>query len=156
MEYMFPHSAYAGASLVLLAAFALLSLLFAAQRILFALAAYHDAQAAENPDAVIWGLAIGFLGAIPGIIYLCIRGTGRRVVRCPRCGWPHAAADYCCPKCGEKNPEASGGNPYAPVLQMRARRELIGGIVAVGVGVLLAALAVVLLGFATMRFGRLY
>lgn len=156
MEYVFPHSAYAGFALVLLAAVALLSLLFVAQRALFGLAACHDAQAMGNPDAVIWGLAVGFLGMIPGIVYLCVRSSGQRLVRCRNCGYPHDAADYCCPKCGEKNPEASGADPYAPVLQMRVRRELTGGIVVVGVGVLLAVLMIVFFGFATVRFGMLY
>ena len=39
---------------------------------------------------------------------------------------------------------------------MRARRELTGGIVVVGVGVLLAVLMIVFFGFATVRFGMLY
>lgn len=153
MEYVFPHPAYAGFTLALLAAVALIFLLLVAQRVLFGLAACHDAQAMGNPDAVTWGLAIGFLGLIPGVIYLCIRGSGRRLIRCRNCGYPHDAADYCCPKCGEKNPESSGADPYAPALQAKARRELIGGIVVVGVGILAMVLSFVFFSFATVRFG---
>ncbi|OCN01245.1 hypothetical protein A7X67_07720 [Clostridium sp. W14A] len=141
-----------GISLIAMTMMLFVSLLFVAEHVLFGLAAYHDAQSQGNPDAVIWGLAVGFLGIIPGIIYLCVRGSGRRLVRCANCGYPHDATDFCCPKCGEKNPAAAEANPYAQVLASRARKEMIGGIAVIAAGILLMILVMLFFGVFMMRY----
>lgn len=41
-----------------------------AQRILFAIAVYFDAMANEIESPMLWTLLVGFLGLIPGLIYL--------------------------------------------------------------------------------------
>ncbi|MCI1965523.1 MAG: zinc ribbon domain-containing protein [Oscillospiraceae bacterium] len=147
---------FAGFGIMFFALMLLLGLLYFMAHVLFALAAYHDAQAQGNPDALVWGLAIGILGFIPGIIYLCIRGSGRRLVRCPNCGYPHDAVDFCCPKCGEKNSPAPKADPYQQVLAERARKELIGGIVVIAAGVLVTILAVIFFSFSIMGSWKLF
>lgn len=146
----------AGFGFIAMAMMLLVALLYLSEHVLFALAAYHDAQAQGNPDALIWSLAIGFLGLIPGIVYLCIRGSGRRMVRCSNCGYPHDASDFCCPKCGEKNPAAAQANPYEQALGARAKKEMIGGIAVIAAGVLAVILAVLLFSVVTIRQGTIY
>lgn len=141
-----------GVSVIAILVIMIAGLLFLAERILFALAAYHDAQSKGNPDAMIWALVIGLLGMIPGIIYLCIRGSGRRLVQCANCGYPHDSSDFCCPKCGEKNPGVTEGSPYAQVLASRAKKEMIGGISVLAGGILLIILILMVFSFTMMRF----
>ncbi|MFU0832049.1 MAG: DUF2116 domain-containing protein [Oscillospiraceae bacterium] len=107
------------------------------QHVLFALAAYHDAQARGNPNAVLWGLAVGFLGIIPGVIYLCVRDTGIRMTRCTNCGYPHDVTDFYCPKCGQKNTGQVQTNPYEPLLAARAKKELYAGIAVIAIWLLM-------------------
>ena len=121
-----------------------LFLLFIAERVLFGLAAYHDALGKRNPEAAVWGLLIGFLGLIPGIIYLCIRTSGRQMAACPKCGFLHYASDFRCPNCGEPNPAA--GRPENPELLRcadKAKNELIAAAIVVGIGFLLITAGIV-------------
>lgn len=145
----------AGLGFIVLALTLFLVLFYLAEHVLFALAAYHDAQAKGNPDALVWALAIGFLGLIPGIVYLCVRSSGRRAVRCANCGYPHDASDFCCPKCGERNPAAGCANPYEQELESKARKEMIGGIAVVAVGILLAILFIMFFSVSAVRYGTL-
>lgn len=147
----------AGFGFIALALMLLLFLLYLTEHVLFALAAYHDAQAQGNPDALIWGLAVGFLGLIPGIVYLCVRSSGRRVVRCANCGFPHDASDFCCPKCGEKNPAAAQANPYEQALAARAKKEMVGGIAVIAVGILLTIFVMMFFSVSiSMRHGLFF
>lgn len=113
---------------------AVVALAWLASRILFAMAAYNDAMAKSNPDAMMWGLLIGFLGLIPGIIYLCVRNSQQRTVCCPKCGFWHTPFEPVCPRCGEPNPAAQQRpvNPYMQVYASKAKKELIAAIVCFG------------------------
>lgn len=72
--------------------------------VLFAVAAYYDAKAKLNQNALMWGLLIGFLGLIPGIVYLCVRNNpAQEFVRCAKCGATYHGAYMNCPGCGEPN-----------------------------------------------------
>lgn len=127
----------------------ILTLVFLAERVLFALAAYHDALGKRNPDAAVWGLLIGFLGLIPGIIYLCIRTSGRKMTACPRCGFLHYAADFRCPNCGEPGPAAQKPeNPETADFAAKAKNELIAAVVVTGAGfvILIAGILFVVAG----------
>jgi hypothetical protein len=110
------------------------TILWFAYHLLFAFAAYHDARSKENQDALLWALLIGFLGLIPGIIYLCVRNSGRKYIRCPNCGCMHYAWEPHCPQCGLKaEPGFMPSDPYAGIYAEKAKREMIAGIiVAVG------------------------
>lgn len=123
--------------------FAVASLAFLAARVLFALAAYHDAQSKNNTDAVMWALLIGFLGLIPGIIYLCVRESSGRTVCCQKCGFWHRAFEPNCPRCGEPNPQVSpAANPYRMLLESRAKKEVIAAAVCIGAAVLICIIGV--------------
>ncbi len=109
-----------------------------AVRILLGMAAYHDAQAKGNPEALLWALLIGFLGLIPGIIYLCVRDTARPMVCCPGCGRWHRSEEAFCPACGRPSASAPPqANPYAAILEDKAKKELIAAAVCFGVGIVL-------------------
>lgn len=127
----------------MLACVAALFLLWIAMRVLFAVAAYNDAKSKDSPDAVMWGLLIGFLGLIPGIIYLCIRNTQQRKVCCPKCGMWHGALDAVCPRCGEPNNGAKmPGNPYLLVYAERAKKLLIAAVICLGVFLVFAVIGI--------------
>ena len=108
------------------------------------LAAYNDARAKCNRNATMWGLLVGLLGLVfpgnlvAGIVYLCVRNSGQnRPVYCMNCRFPYAAQLPNCPQCGAPNP--FGLPPYdvnAPLYAKRAKRDLIIGLVALGVFVL--------------------
>lgn len=124
----------------------LLVLIFIAERVLFALAAYHDALGKGNPDAAVWGLLIGFLGLIPGIIYVCVRTSGKRMAACPKCGFLHYASDFSCPNCGEPNPAAvQPENPEAARFAARAKNELVAAVVVIGAGFLVVMAGILFL-----------
>lgn len=109
-------------------------------RVLFGLAAYYDANAKLNPDAVMWGLLIGFLGLIPGIIYLCVRNSSRSFTVCPNCGLRHYFYDMNCPRCGAPNHvPAQYNNPMAAQQAHRAKVLLIVALVLIGVVILASA-----------------
>lgn len=117
----------------------ILALISLAVHILLGLAAYDDARAKSNPDAVMWGLLIGFLGLIPGIIYLCIRNSARGYTVCTNCGFGHPATDLNCPKCGAPNPVATQNiNPFAAQQAHRAKVLFIVALVLLGVTVLVS------------------
>ena len=109
-----------GAGIVFL--LSIIGLVAIAERVLIGLAAYNDACAKGNPDAVMWGLLIGFFGLIPGIIYLCIRNSGRQYTMCGNCGLRHFAMDSNCPRCGTPNVPPYA-NPY--VLQQAHRAKVL-------------------------------
>ncbi len=93
-----------------------------AERVLLGVAAYNDARSKSNQDAVMWGLLIGFLGLIPGIIYLCIRNKAHVYTVCTNCGFGHPVTDANCPKCGAPNQLAAQyANPFAAAQAHRAK-----------------------------------
>ena len=103
-------------------------------RVMFALAAYNDAMAKGSSDATMWGLLIGFLGLIPGIIYLCVRSTQQRKVCCMRCGLWHNAFDPVCPRCGTPTPAAPQQfNPYIQIYEAKAKKFLIAAFICLGI-----------------------
>lgn len=125
-----------------------------AVHVLLGMAAYHDALARGSREAGLWGLLIGFLGLVPGIVYLCVRGSMRPQVCCPNCGMWHRPEEAFCPGCGRP----AGGappqaNPYAAMLEQKARRELIAGAVCFGVGLVLLVCAVLILVFRFAPYG---
>lgn len=105
--------------------FSIIGLVGMAERVLIGLAAYNDACSKGNPDAVMWGLLIGFLGLIPGIIYLCVRNSGRQYTMCSNCGLRHFAMDPNCPRCGAPNVVPPYANPYVFQQAHRAKVLLI-------------------------------
>jgi hypothetical protein len=131
----------------------LMALIGLAVRVLFALAAYNDARSKNNPNAVMWGLLIGFLGFIPGIIYLCVRNSGRGFIVCPRCGISYQGSYLNCPKCGESNPANSQYvNPFSSLQAHRAKVYLTVALVLIGVGILLSVAG--FMALLTFRFGQ--
>ena len=88
--------------------FLLLPLLLIASAVFFGLAAYQDAKSLNRTDATMWGLLIGFLGLIPGIIYLCIRKNAPRPTPmqqvCVNCRTPLYPGAQQCPACGATQP----------------------------------------------------
>jgi Ca2+/Na+ antiporter len=115
-------------------------------RVLFAMAAYYDACSKMNPNAVMWGLLIGFLGLIPGIIYLCIRNdTGRGPINCPKCGILYHSGYHNCPQCGEVNPVNNMYlNPFILQQQNRAKKLCVAAGVIIGAAVFIAIMCFVL------------
>lgn len=124
------------ASMWLIALVALLSL---TERVLFALAAYYDAKAKSNPDALMWALLIGFLGFIPAIIYLVVRNSGKAYVTCPSCGLSHMSSDFACPRCGAPTPAPNpNANPFAAEQAHRAKVLMIVGFIVLAVTLVLS------------------
>lgn len=145
MEFGYNPFFTAGRAAFVVSMLLLLFLLWISVKILFALAAYHDALSKGNRDAVMWGLLIGFLGLIPGIIYLCVRNTVSTQVRCRNCGALYDSWYQFCPACGGKREEPMPAYiPYAEVYEQKARRELTVGIILAGMEVLLPVLWVML------------
>lgn len=143
---------YSGLGFVNMIIMLFLFFIYIAQRVLFALAAYHDAQAKGNPNAVLWGLAIGLFGLIPGVIYLCVRSTGIRMARCSNCGYPHDVTDFYCPKCGQRNIAQAQTNPYESLLAARAKKELYAAIAVIAAGLLMMILFGIILSTSIMRY----
>ena len=74
----------------------LVSLLGIAAQVLLGLATYNDAKARGNSDPAMWGLLVGILGWIPGIVYLCVRNhRANRLMACPQCGGALLSAVPC-------------------------------------------------------------
>ena len=141
------------AAWVLVAVFVFL-LVFLAVRVLLAMAAYHDAQAKGSPEALMWALLIGFLGLIPGIIYLCVRNSVRPMVCCPGCGLWRRPEEAFCPRCGRPSGIAQQqANPYSAVLEERAKKELIAAAVCFGIGCLLLIAVSLILAFRAAALG---
>lgn len=130
-----------GIWLAFLACFA--ALFFLAGRIFLALAAYSDARSKSNGDALMWALLIGFIGLIPGIVYLCIRNTVRSYTVCPNCGCSHLAAEPNCPRCGTPNPYTPQyNNPMAEQQAHQARIYLAVGLISLVLGLIIIVAAV--------------
>ncbi len=109
-----------------------LGILFAlGSQILLAFAVYFDAKSKNNSDPVMWALLTGFLGWIPAIIYLCLRGKeSDRLIYCPQCGIAHRVSMPNCPQCGIMNPYAAPFvGPQVDVWKKRAKLCLIWAIV---------------------------
>jgi hypothetical protein len=70
--------------------------------LMLAFCVYYDARAEQNPRALMWALLCGFLGAIPAIVYLAMRGrVGGRMIVCKTCGrWVPEGASFCA-LCGQ-------------------------------------------------------
>lgn len=118
---------------------ALTALVAVAERVLFALAAYYDAKAMNNQEALMWALLIGFLGFIPAIIYLVIRSSGKGYVLCPTCGLSHRSSDFACPRCGAPTPAPSQNiNPLAAEQAHRAKVLMVVGFIALAVTLVLS------------------
>lgn len=117
-----------------------------AAHVLFAVAAYNDARSKMNQNALMWGLLIGFLGAIPGIIYLCVRNNPlREFVTCMKCGATYHGAYTNCPRCGEPNSfNIQYLNPFAEQQKHRAKVLCITAAVLIGLAVLSGVIMVVL------------
>ena len=100
-------------------------------QILLAFAVYYDAKAKNNSDPVMWALLTGFLGWIPAIIYLCMRGKeSDRLIYCPQCGIPHRVSMPNCPQCGAMNPYAAPFiGPQIDIWRKRSKLCLIWAIV---------------------------
>ncbi|HHV32259.1 MAG: zinc ribbon domain-containing protein [Ruminococcaceae bacterium] len=114
----------------------ILSLLLLAGHVLIALAVYNDARSKSNRDALMWALLVGFLGLIPGIIYLCVRNNVQNYVICPQCGCSHLIQDLTCPRCGASNPYFQQSvNPLAPQQAHQAKIQLIIGLILLLVGI---------------------
>jgi hypothetical protein len=131
-----PTSIFVSAGISIFFLVAMIGLIGLAERVLFAVAAYNDASSKSNPDAIMWALLIGFLGLIPGIIYLCVRNSGQGYAICCNCGCTYHMNDMNCPRCGAPNPmPAQYGNPFAAQQQHRAKALLIAALVLIGVGI---------------------
>ncbi len=133
---------------------AFLGLCGIAMRVLFALAVYNDAVAKENHEATMWALLVGFLGLIPGIIYLCVRSSPQRKVCCPRCGLWHNAYETVCPRCGTPNPAPAipQQNPYLLQNEQKAKKLLIGGIICFVVLILVAVFGGIAIGLSAATY----
>lgn len=125
-----------------MALFALTSLLFLAERILFGMAAYHDALSKDSGDATMWGLLIGFFGLIPGVIYLCVRNSQQRKICCMKCGFWHSVFDPVCPRCGEPNQTAAQAVPYRQHYAAKAQKLLIAALICLGVGIVVSIVGI--------------
>lgn len=117
-----------------------------AVHVLFAVAAYNDARSKMNQNALMWALLIGFLGAIPGIIYLCVRNNPvQEFVTCMKCGATYHGAYMNCPRCGEPNSfNLQYLNPFAEQQRNRARVLCIVAAILIGLVVLSGIIMVVL------------
>ena len=115
-----------------------------AAQVLLGLATYNDAKARGNNDPVMWGLLVGFLGWIPGIVYLCLRNNNaNRLMTCPQCGFVHRVAEPFCPQCRVQNPySAPFQNPLTQQQAHRAKMLLIWAVVAYAAVIVLTLVAV--------------
>lgn len=113
-------------------------------QVLLGLATYNDAKARRNDSPAMWGLLVGFLGLIPGIIYLCLRNEGsRRMIPCVKCGWYIQMNMPGCPRCGAPNPYAAPmDSPELIALKSKAKKQLIAAIIVLVSGILLMFIGV--------------
>ncbi len=110
-----------------------------AVRVLFAVAAYNDALSKMNQNALMWSLLIGFLGLIPGIIYLCVRNNSlSKLIICKKCGFTYFWNYLNCPKCGEPNFfSEQEWNPLSGQQRKRAERLCIAAAALIALAILL-------------------
>lgn len=130
--------------------FGFIGLLRLGVSILLAFAAYYDARSKDNKDALMWAMLIGFLGLIPGIIYLCIRNSGQNYVICPNCGLSHSWRAPICPRCGTPNQTPAYANPFAAQQAHRAKILLI---IAIVLMVIFVLALISVFTIAVMNFG---
>ena len=123
----------------------LVSVVAIAAQVLLGLATYNDAMARGNSDPVMWGVLVGILGWIPGIVYLCVRNnSANRLMVCPQCGFAHRIAEPFCPQCRIQNSYSMPfQNPLAPQQAHRAKLLLIWAIVAYAVVVVVTIVGMV-------------
>ena len=111
----------------LIALYILVFLAAVAGSVLFGCAVYNDAKSKWNDNATMWGVLVGILGLIPGIIYLCVRNEPlKRIYVCHNCGWGNPLSARQCRRCG--------AGLYYPTeetarLQKKAKAFLIIGLV---------------------------
>lgn len=85
----------------MIALYILVFLTAIAGSVLFGCAVYNDAKSKWNDNATMWGVLVGLLGLIPGIIYLCIRNEPlKRIYVCYNCGWGNPLSARQCGHCG--------------------------------------------------------
>lgn len=85
----------------LIALYILVFLAAVAGSVLFGCAVYNDAKSKWNDNATMWGVLVGILGLIPGIIYLCVRNEPlKRIYVCHNCGWGNPLSAQQCGHCG--------------------------------------------------------
>ena len=85
----------------LIALYILVFLAAVAGSVLFGCAVYYDAKSKWNDNATMWGVLVGILGLIPGIIYLCVRNEPlKRIYVCHNCGWGNPLSAQQCGHCG--------------------------------------------------------
>ena len=108
------------------------------------LAAFNDAKAEMVDNPAMWGCLVGFLGLIPGIIYLVTRNNARnKLMPCPNCGWLNPMYMPVCTRCNAPSPYA--GNAFAPqtmALERKAKMLLIWGIVLYVSAIVISIIAV--------------
>ena len=85
----------------LIALYILVFLAAVAGSVLVGCAVYNDAKSKWNDNATMWGVLVGILGLIPGIIYLCVRNEPlKRIYVCHNCGWGNPLSARQCGHCG--------------------------------------------------------
>ena len=90
--------------------------------VLLGLATYNDAKSRLNDSPALWGVLVGVLGFIPGIIYLCMRNNAlNRLTACPNCGWATPLGQPACLRCGAPNPYLQGS--MTPQQQQQLRHK---------------------------------
>lgn len=114
-------------------------------RIMLALAVFHDAKAKANEQPLMWALLVGFLGLVPGIVYLCMRkNPDSKMIYCMKCGTMHKMSLPACPQCGEINPFAAQyHDPLVPEYARKAKRYLYIAIASAAIFFLLVIISLV-------------
>lgn len=87
-----------------------------------ALCVHNDAKSRYIESPEMWSLLCGFLGFIPGIVYLCMRaGKTRRF--CYRCHGLSHSSNVICPYCGD-NLAAQAAIPDEEAMRRRKKAKL--------------------------------
>ena len=138
--------------ILLIVACLVLGALGIVQQVMFGLAAYNDAKARGNNEPLMWGLLVGILGLIPGIVYLCLgNSAANRMIYCQKCGFVHKISLPGCPRCGVPNPYSIPfNNPMTPEFARRAKRDLIIAII------LFAVVCILCVIFFVMMFSMIW
>ena len=132
------------------------AILSIAGQVLLALATWNDARAHNNRYALVWALLVGFVGWIPGIIYLCLRqkmaGSVFPQLFCPRCRAQIALGQNYCMYCGTPAPAYYPENvgkfctPEESARRMaKAKWMMILGLVFFGLSILITIATVVMM-----------
>lgn len=125
--------------------------------VLLGLATYNDAKSRLNESPAMWGVLVGLLGCIPGIIYLCTRNNAlNRLIACPSCGWGMTLGSPACPRCGVQNSYAQHlYDPQTKGLRHKATVMLVWGLVLIVVGII-AYVVIMLTSFMAVAESRIY